>query len=148
MRYMRKSVFAAALAAMAALAIAGCGSEDSAGGSDSNTLTVLAWKAYGADDPWAVKEFERTNGAKVKFVYMKSEDGMLQTLQQGGVGKIDVTLPNLQYVQPGVRAGCSSPSTRPRSPPGTSCRRSSPSSPRSAPAASSTACRGSRARPH
>ena len=108
MTYMRKSAVALALAA---LAIAGCGGGDSSGGSGSgsNTLTVLAWKAYGADDPWAVKEFERQTGAKVKFVYMTSEDGMMQTLQQGGVGKIDVTLPNLEYVQPAVQRGLIQP---------------------------------------
>jgi spermidine/putrescine-binding protein len=109
MSYMRKSVVVAALAA-AVLAVAGCGSDDSSGGGGgSNTLTVLAWKAYGADDPWAVKEFERQTGAKVKFVYMTGEDQMLQTLQQGGVGKIDVTLPNLQYVQPAVQRGLLQP---------------------------------------
>ena len=148
MSYMRKSVVALALATLTALAVAGCGGDDdSSGGSSSNTLTVLAWKAYGADDPWAVKEFERQSGAKVKFVYMTSEDQMLQTLQQGGVGKIDVTLPNLQYVQPAVQRGLlAARSTRRRSRRWTSSRRSSPSSLRSAPAASSTACRGCRAR--
>jgi spermidine/putrescine-binding protein len=107
MNHMRKSAVALALAA---LAIAGCGGgDDSSSGSGSNTLTVLAWKAYGADDPWAVKEFERQTGAKVKFVYMTSEDGMMQTLQQGGVGKIDVALPNLEYVQPSVQRGLLQP---------------------------------------
>ena len=56
-----------------------------------------------------MKEFERQTGAKVKFVYMTGEDQMLQTLQQGGVGKIDVTLPNLQYVQPAVQRGLLQP---------------------------------------
>jgi spermidine/putrescine transport system substrate-binding protein len=111
----RSRVLAVAVALLAAV-VAGCGggsSESSGGGGGGGgasggggggkSLTVLAWKAYGADDPWAVREFERMTGAKVKFVYMTSEDGMLQTLQQGGVGKIDVALPNLQYVQPGVQ---------------------------------------------
>jgi spermidine/putrescine-binding protein len=40
---------------------------------------------------------------------MNSEDGMLQTLQQGGVGKIDVALPNLEYVEPGVQRGVFQP---------------------------------------
>ena len=116
MSYLRKFVaaLAAALMLVSGAALAGCGG--GGGGSSSgspskggNTLTVLTWKSYGADDAWAVKEFEKETGAKVKFVYMNSEDGMLQTLQQGGVGKIDVALPNLEYVQPGVAKGVFQP---------------------------------------
>jgi spermidine/putrescine-binding protein len=114
---LRKFVVALAgvLTLVAAAVLPGCGGGGGGGSSsgssskESKTLTVLAWKSYGADDPWAVKEFERANGAKVKFVYMDSEDGMLQTLQQGGVGKIDVALPNLEYVQPGVQRGLFQP---------------------------------------
>jgi spermidine/putrescine-binding protein len=121
MSYLRRSKFTAALAGALMLAvIAGCGGGSSGSGSSSSqgsssasksggTLTVLAWKSYGADDPWGVKEFEKETGAKVKFVYMNSEDGMLQTLQQGGVGKIDVALPNLEYVVPGVSRGVFQP---------------------------------------
>lgn len=118
MSYVWKFIVAlvGALMLVSGAALAGCGGgSDGGGGSSSGaskgngTLTVLAWKSYGADDPWAVKEFERQTGGKVKFVYMNSEDGMLQTLQQGGVGKIDVALPNLQYVQPGVQRGVFQP---------------------------------------
>jgi spermidine/putrescine transport system substrate-binding protein len=122
MSYMRKFVtaLAGALVLASIAVVAGCGGGDSgSGGSASSgssgssskggTLTVLAWKSYGADDPWAVQQFEKETGAKVKFVYMNSEDGMLQTLQQGGVGKIDVALPNLEYVQPGVSRGLFQP---------------------------------------
>jgi spermidine/putrescine transport system substrate-binding protein len=115
MSYLRRNFIAALAGALMLAVIAGCGgsssSSKSSGGSSGSsaksggTLTVLAWKSYGADDPWAVKEFEKETGAKVKFVYMNSEDGMLQTLQQGGVGKIDVALPNLEYVLPGVSRG-------------------------------------------
>jgi spermidine/putrescine-binding protein len=120
MSYLRRNFIAALAGALALAVIAGCGggssgSKSSSGSSGSSasksggTLTVLAWKSYGADDPWAVKEFEKETGAKVKFVYMNSEDGMLQTLQQGGVGKIDVALPNLEYVLPGVTRGVFQP---------------------------------------
>src|SRR3954453_1499320 len=118
MSYSRKfiAVLAGALMLVSVAAVAGCGGGDNGGSSSTstaskgtNTLTVLAWKSYGGDDPWAVKEFERQTGAKVKFVYMDSEDGMLQTLQQGGIGKIDVALPNLEYVQPGVQRGVFQP---------------------------------------
>lgn len=84
----------------------GTAAQHSKGG---GTLTVLTWQSYGADDPWAVKEFERETGANVKFVYMNSEAGMLATLQNGGVGKIDVALPNLEYVQTGAQRGLFQP---------------------------------------
>ncbi len=111
-----------AMGLVIAAVVAGCGNSGGSSGSNASpnaaaskgsnggkTLTVLSWKSYGADDPWAVKEFEHETGATVKFVYMNSEDGMLQTLQQGGVGKIDVALPNLEYVQPGVQRGVFQP---------------------------------------
>lgn len=117
MSYLRRKFIAALTGALVLAVVAGCGGGGGGGGSSSssaskgggNTLTVLTWKSYGADDPWAVKEFEKETGAKVKFVYMNSEDGMLQTLQQGGVGKIDVALPNLEYVLPGVSRGVFQP---------------------------------------
>lgn len=121
MSYRRKKFIAALTSALVVAVLAGCGggggsnssSSSSSSGSSSSksggTLTVLTWKSYGADDPWAVKEFEKETGAKVKFVYMNSEDGMLQTLQQGGVGKIDVALPNLEYVLPGATRGVFQP---------------------------------------
>jgi spermidine/putrescine-binding protein len=116
MSYLRRNFIAALAGALTLAVIAGCGggssssksssgSSGSTGSKSGGTLTVLCWKAYGCDDPWAVKQFEKQTGAKVKFVYMNSEDGMLQTLQQGGVGKIDVALPNLEYVLPGVTRG-------------------------------------------
>lgn len=103
----RRTKIAAALVAGGVLAgsLAACGSSGGSGtgpggGGGSQTLTVATWKSYGADDPWAVKTFEQETGAKVKFVYFSSESGMLQLLQQGGVGKIDLILPNLEYVKP------------------------------------------------
>ncbi len=73
------------------------------------TLVVACWQSYGCDDPWALKEFESQTGAKVKNVYFTSEDGMLQMLKQGGLGTIDVLLPNLEYVDPAASQGLIQP---------------------------------------
>lgn len=87
------------------------GTTESAGGQQfkGQTLTVASWQSYGADDPWALKEFEAQTGATVKNVYYTSEDGMLQMLKQGGLGSIDVLLPNLQYVDPAASQGLIQP---------------------------------------
>ncbi|GAB0118007.1 ABC transporter substrate-binding protein [Acidisoma sp. 7E03] len=66
------------------------------------TLTVASWQNYGSDDPATIKMFQDMTGATVKHVYFTSEDDLLQMLRQGGVGKIDVVLPNLEYVMPGA----------------------------------------------
>ncbi len=67
------------------------------------TLTVASWQNYGADDPATLKMFEDMTGATVKNVYFTSEDDLLEMLREGGIGKIDVALPNLEYVQPGAQ---------------------------------------------
>jgi spermidine/putrescine transport system substrate-binding protein len=64
------------------------------------TLVVASWQNYGADDAGTLKQFEQLTGATVKNVYFTSEDDLLVMLRQGGIGKIDVVLPNLEYVQP------------------------------------------------
>ncbi|GAB0114802.1 ABC transporter substrate-binding protein [Acidisoma sp. C75] len=66
------------------------------------TLTVASWQNYGADDPATIKMFEGMTGATVRQVYFTSEDDLLTMLRQGGLGKIDVCLPNLEYVLPGA----------------------------------------------
>lgn len=66
-------------------------------------LTVASWQNYGSDDAATLKMFEDMTGATVKNVYFTSEDDLLQMLRQGGVGKIDVVLPNLEYVLPGAQ---------------------------------------------
>ena len=53
--------------------------------------------------------FEDMTGATVKNVFFTSEDGLLQMLRQGGVGQIDVCLPNLQYVAPGAQESLFAP---------------------------------------
>jgi spermidine/putrescine-binding protein len=64
-----------------------------------DTLVVADWKGYGADLPWAVKDFETETGATVKFVYFDSDADEVTIIKDGGIGSIDVTLPNIAYVQ-------------------------------------------------
>ncbi len=73
------------------------------------TLVVVSWQNYGADDPATRKKFEDMTGGNVKNVYFTSEDDLLQMLRQGGMGKIDVVLPNLEYVQPAASGGLLQP---------------------------------------
>lgn len=90
-----------------ALFAASCGGSDGSGtdGSTSfegQTLTVANWKDYGSDISWAIEEFQAETGAKVVHQYFNSEEELLQMLRDGGVGTIDVALPNLAYVQPAI----------------------------------------------
>lgn len=67
------------------------------------TLVVANWKDYGSDMPWVVKQFQQLTGAKVVHQYFNSEEQQLNMLRTGGIGKIDVALPNLAYVQPAAK---------------------------------------------
>jgi spermidine/putrescine-binding protein len=97
----RRSLLAAGAAFMALPAIARAQSQAFKG----QTLTVASWQDYGADDPATLKMFETMTGATIKNVYFTSEDDLLEMLREGGTGKIDVALPNLEYVQPGAQQG-------------------------------------------
>jgi spermidine/putrescine transport system substrate-binding protein len=63
------------------------------------TLLIADWQGYVADLSWVDKEFEQQTGATVKFVYFNSDSDEVTLLKNGGVGKVDVTLPNIAYVQ-------------------------------------------------
>lgn len=76
---------------------------------EGQTLVVASWQNYGADDPASLKHFEAMTGAKVKNVSFTSEDGLLQMLRQGGLGQIDVVLPNLEYVVTAAKQGLLEP---------------------------------------
>jgi spermidine/putrescine transport system substrate-binding protein len=103
------------LAVLAVLAAA-CGDESPSGGAGGGdlpfagqTLTVANWKDYGSDIPWAVKHFEELTGAKVVHQYFNSEEELLNMLRSGGVGNVDVALPNLAYLQPAIDDGLLQP---------------------------------------
>ena len=72
-------------------------------------LVVANWKDYGSDRPWAVEEFEEQTGATVTHQYFTSEEELLTTLREGGVGEVDVALPNLAYITPAIDEGLLQP---------------------------------------
>ena len=67
------------------------------------TLTVANWQGYGSDAEYAVQAFEEANNCKVVHQYFDSEEALLNMLRQGGLGQIDVVLPNMAYVAIGKR---------------------------------------------
>jgi len=69
------------------------------------TLVVANWQGYGSDLPWVIEDFKKQTGATVVHQYYDSEQAMLQLLRSGGVGHIDVALPNLMYIKPAVKSG-------------------------------------------
>lgn len=107
-RRRRRGSLPAALAAATAtaLALAGCslspGGGSASGGSE--TLTVGIWKGYGADLPWVATQFKKETGASLKFVYIDSEQNLLDLMKQAN-GGIDVGLPNIQYIGSGISEG-------------------------------------------
>lgn len=82
--------------------LSACGAQT--GSSGKNNLVVATWKGYGSDLDWALAEFKKLTGASVTFQYMESEQGLIDLLKNGGTGKIDVALPNLQYTRPAIAA--------------------------------------------
>ncbi|HTW26443.1 MAG TPA: extracellular solute-binding protein [Acetobacteraceae bacterium] len=91
------------LASAAALTLPAIARAQGAAAFKGQTLTIASWQNYGADDPGTLQMFEQQTGASVKQVYFTSEDDLLQMLRTGGTGKIDVVLPNLEYVLPAAR---------------------------------------------
>jgi spermidine/putrescine-binding protein len=104
----RRGRFPALLAATAAAALALAGCSLSPGGNSASgsggTLTVGIWKGYGADLPWVATQFKKETGASLKFVYIDSEQNLLDLMKQAN-GGIDVGLPNIQYIGAGINEG-------------------------------------------
>lgn len=79
---------------------------DESGTDEVKTLTVMNWKGYGSDADYSVKVFEEKYNCKVEHVYFTSLEEMLTMLRTGGLGTIDVLLPNsnvlLQASQEGL----------------------------------------------
>jgi len=63
------------------------------------TLVVANWKGYGSDSSYGAKVFEEKYNCKVVHQYFTSLEEMVTMLKQGGLGKIDVILPNSQYMK-------------------------------------------------
>ncbi|MDR1921220.1 MAG: extracellular solute-binding protein [Candidatus Adiutrix sp.] len=70
-----------------------------AGDSPQQTLVVANWKGYGSDSDYGAKVFEEKYDCKVVHQYFTSLEEMVTMLKQGGLGKIDVILPNSQYMK-------------------------------------------------
>lgn len=73
------------------------------------TLTVANWKGYGSDADYGAKAFEEKYNCKVEHVYFTSLEEMLTMLKTGGIGTIDVILPNSQYIKPALDEGLIQP---------------------------------------
>ncbi|NPV42595.1 MAG: ABC transporter substrate-binding protein [Firmicutes bacterium] len=88
---------------------AGCGSQNQNAGKDTGenkpVLVVVNWKDYGSDDPDVVKYFEEKYNCKVIHEYMASEEELLTKLRTGGVGKLDLILPNASILPIAIQEG-------------------------------------------
>lgn len=73
------------------------------------TLTVANWKGYGSDADYGAAAFEKLYNCKVVHQYYTSEEEMLTMLRTGGLGKIDVFLPNSQYIKTAQTEGLLQP---------------------------------------
>ena len=65
---------------------------------EGQTLTVLNWNGYGSDTELAIQGFEERTGATVRHVYHSGGEELRQILRSGGIGEIDVALPNPTYI--------------------------------------------------
>lgn len=83
--------------------------EQTAATGEKRTLTVANWQGYGSDAEYAVKPFEEKYNCEVVHQYFDSEEALLNMLRTGGLGKIDVVLPNMAYVATGKRENLFSP---------------------------------------
>ncbi|MCR4434809.1 MAG: ABC transporter substrate-binding protein [Clostridiales bacterium] len=81
------------------------GNGSTQGSADKPTLVVVNWKDYGSDNPEAVQKFESENNCKIVHEYMASEEELLTKLRTGGVGKLDVVLPNPQILPTAIKEG-------------------------------------------
>lgn len=85
--------------------VLGCSAKDNGEKEGVKELVVVNWKDYGSDDPEVVKEFEKQNNVKVIHQYMASEEELLTKLRTGGVGKIDLILPNASILPVAINEG-------------------------------------------
>jgi spermidine/putrescine transport system substrate-binding protein len=74
-----------------------------AGAVYANELVILNWADY--LDPEVVAEFEKENGAKVRFVYFESDEGRDNYLVEQGIAGIDVALVDNTAVKPYAKRG-------------------------------------------
>lgn len=96
-----------------ALLVTACGGGEAGGDGDAQSgggqVVVANWNDYGSDMDWAVERFEELTGATVVHQYFNSLEEMLGMLRSGGIGEIDVFLPNLAYIDQAVDEGFAQP---------------------------------------
>ncbi|HHV42928.1 MAG TPA: spermidine/putrescine ABC transporter substrate-binding protein [Clostridiaceae bacterium] len=76
---------------------------------EKRTLTVANWQGYGSDAEYATKQFEEKYNCEVVHQYYDSEEALLNMLRTGGLGHIDVCLPNMAYIGIGKRENLFAP---------------------------------------
>ncbi|WML29649.1 ABC transporter substrate-binding protein [Neobacillus sp. OS1-32] len=81
----------------------GCSSSKNSTDKGKKGLVIVNWKDYGSDDPAVVKEFEKKYNVKITHQYMASEEELLTKLRTGGVGKIDLILPNASILPVAIK---------------------------------------------
>lgn len=82
-----------------ALVLSGCGSKDSAGGSDSSdekVLNVFNWSDYFSDS--VIKKFEEETGIKVNYSTFSSNEEMYAKLSTGN-SNYDVTVVTTNFIE-------------------------------------------------
>jgi spermidine/putrescine-binding protein len=119
--------FLVAAGGAGAAALAGCsgsrdvgggsGDTESSGGSTStttgaasgggDTLNILTWEGYGADE--IVSEFEEEHDATVNIKLLSSDPAGFNTLKSGGTDKFDLLTLNNTWAQRHARAGTIEP---------------------------------------
>lgn len=90
------------------LIVSGCGGKSGNGNDqagEKRELVVVNWKDYGSDNPELMKSFEEKCNCKIVHEYMASEEELLTRLRTGGVGKIDVVLPNSSILPVAIEEG-------------------------------------------
>jgi spermidine/putrescine-binding protein len=97
-----KTTHALAIAALAALALTGCGKTPDA----SNTLSIYCWSEYIPQE--VVDKFSQETGIKVSVENYASNEEMLAKLTSGG-GKYDLIQPSEYVVEALVREGMLQP---------------------------------------
>jgi spermidine/putrescine transport system substrate-binding protein len=91
---------------LATAALAGISSRRAAAA--TTTITVLNWKGYGTDEPFALKHFADTTGVQVQHDYFSSEPEMLTKLQTNP-GAYDVVLIDTARTQQAQASGLIDP---------------------------------------
>lgn len=100
-------LLAAAMLAGVGAVSSGCGSsgDTAASGGEKEKIVVANWQSYATDFDYGAAVFEEEYGCEVEFYFISSIPELLSTLQNGGMGQIDVVNINPLYLQQYMDAG-------------------------------------------